>query len=402
VWLDAATRSAAALLRMRELRVGTKDILTQAAFENAMVVFAAFGGSTNLLLHLPAIAHAAERKRPSVADWMRVNREVPRLVDALPNGPKNFATVQVFLAGGVPEVMLHLRAAGLLDTKAMTAAGVTLGECLDWWQQSERRRALKQNLRERDGIDPDHVIFSPDRARQAGLTPTVCFPNGNLAPEGSVVKSTAIDPSLIGDNGVFFHRGPARVFTLESDAIDAIKKDQIAAGDVMVLICCGPKGAGMQEIYQITAAMKALPHCRHVALLTDGRFSGVSTGPCIGHISPEALAGGPIGKLREGDVIEIRVDRTNLSASVDLAGDHEHLFGSDEGARRLASRPSRDDLRPHPHLPDDTRLWAALVEASGGIWAGCVYDVDAIAARLAGDNAAEAKQPIVGKLKEQT
>jgi putative YjhG/YagF family dehydratase len=402
VWLDAAKRSAAALLRLRELRVGTKDILTQAAFENAMVVYAAFGGSTNLLLHLPAIAHAAGQKRPSVADWVRVNREVPRLVDALPNGPKNFATVQVFLAGGVPEVMLHLRTAGLLDTKAMTAAGVTLDECLDWWQQSERRRTLQQNLRERDGIEPEQVIFSPDRARQAGLTSTVCFPKGNLAPEGSVVKSTAIDPSLIGDDGVFFHRGPARVFILESDAIKAIRKGRIAAGDVMVLICCGPKGAGMQEIYQITAALKALPHCRHVALLTDGRFSGVSTGPCIGHISPEALAGGPVGKLRDGDMIEIRIDRTKLIASVDLVGDQEHRFGSDEGARHLASRPSRDDLRPHPQLPDDTRLWAALVEASGGIWAGCVYDVDAIAARLAGDNAAVAKQPMVGELKEQT
>jgi dihydroxyacid dehydratase/phosphogluconate dehydratase len=217
-----------------------------------------------------------------------------------------------------------------------------------------------------------------------------------------VVKSTAIDPSLIGDDGVFFHRGPARVFILESDAIKAIRKGRIAAGDVMVLICCGPKGAGMQEIYQITAALKALPHCRHVALLTDGRFSGVSTGPCIGHISPEALAGGPVGKLRDGDMIEIRIDRTKLIASVDLVGDQEHRFGSDEGARHLASRPSRDDLRPHPQLPDDTRLWAALVEASGGIWAGCVYDVDAIAARLAGDNAAVAKQPMVGELKEQT
>ncbi|MGB9029060.1 MAG: dihydroxy-acid dehydratase, partial [Acidobacteriaceae bacterium] len=402
VWLDAAKRSAAALLRMRELRVGTKDILSQAAFENAMVVYAAFGGSTNLLLHLPAIAHAAGRKRPTVADWARVNREVPRLVDALPNGPKNFATVQVFLAGGVPEVMLHLRAAGLLDTKAMTAVGVTLGECLDWWQQSERRHALRQNLRERDGIDADQVIFSPDRARQAGLTSTVCFPTGNLAPEGSVVKSTAIDPSLIGDGGVFLHRGRARVFTLESDAIDAIKKGQIVAGDVMVLICCGPRGAGMQEIYQVTAALKALPHCRHVALLTDGRFSGVSTGPCIGHISPEALAGGPIGKLRDGDVIEIRIDRTNLTASVDLVGERDQLFGSGEGAHHLASRPSREDLRPHPQLPDDTRLWAALVEASGGIWAGCVYDVDAIAARLAGDNVPATPQSIAGENKEQT
>ncbi|HZZ38075.1 MAG TPA: YjhG/YagF family D-xylonate dehydratase [Acidobacteriaceae bacterium] len=382
VWLDAAKRSAAALLRLRELGIGTREILTDAAVENAMVVYAAFGGSTNLLLHLPAIAHAAGRKRPNVAHWMRVNREAPRLVDALPNGPGNFATVQVFLAGGVPEVMLHLRAAGLLQTQAMTAAGVTLGECLDWWEQSERRRVLKKNLQERDGIDADAVIFSPERARAAGLTSTVCFPIGNLAPEGSVVKSTAIDPGLVGEDGVFFHRGPARVFTLESEAIAAIKRGEIRAGDVVVLVCCGPRGAGMQEIYQITAALKALPHCRHVALLTDGRFSGVSTGPCIGHISPEALAGGPVGKLRDGDGLAIRIDRGTLSASVDLVGEGAEEFDAEEGTRRLAARTLREDLRAHPELPDDTRLWAALVEASGGIWGGCVYDVEKITKRL--------------------
>lgn len=389
IWLDAARRSAGALLRLRELGLGTRDLLNDAAVENAMVVHAAFGGSTNLLLHLPAIAYSAGCRRPSVEDWMRVNREVPRLVDALPNGPKNFATVQVFLAGGVPEAMLHLRAAGLLNTKAMTAAGVTLGECLDWWEQSARRRILKNTLREQDGIDAEEVIFSPDRARSRGLTSTVCFPQGNLTPDGSVVKSTAIDPGLIGKDGAYFHRGPARVFTLESDAIDAIRKGRITAGDVIVLICCGPKGAGMQEIYQITSALKALPNCRDVALLTDGRFSGVSTGPCIGHISPEALTGGPIGKLWDGDVIEIRIDRQTLNATVDLVGEGEEVFGQREGTRRLDSRASRADLRPHPALPDDTRLWAAMVEASGGIWGGCVYDVDAITGRLSGHAASD-------------
>ena len=222
------------------------------------------------------------------------------------------------------------------------------------------------------------MIFSPDRARAKGLTSTVCFPTGNLAPEGSVVKSTAIDPTLIGEDGIFLHRGPARVFTAETTAIDAIRHGHIAAGDVIVLICCGPKGAGMQEIYQITAALKALPHCRHVALLTDGRFSGVSTGPCIGHISPEALAGGPIGKVHDGDLIEIRIDRSKLLATVNLVGEQNEAFSPAEGTRRLSARSPRADLQPHPALPPDTKLWAALVEASGGIWAGCVYDVDAI------------------------
>ncbi len=382
IWLDAARRSASALLRLHQLHIGTRDILTQASIENAMVAHAAFGGSTNLLLHLPAIAYSAGLKRPVAADWAHINREIPRLVDALPNGPRNFATVQVFLAGGLPEVMLHLRRAGLLNTQVKTVSGETLDSCLDWWENSPRRHELRKNLRARDGIDPDDVIMDPDRARSSGLTPTVCFPVGNVAPEGSVVKSTSIDPSLIDADGVFRHLGPARVFISEEAAIHAIKNGEIREHDVMVLVCCGPAGAGMEEIYQITSALKWLPTGKHVALLTDARFSGVSTGACIGHISPEALAGGAIGKLQDGDQIEIVIDRQRLTGSINLVGDAQEIFGAEEGARRLAARAPRADLRPHPALPDDTRLWAALVQASGGIWGGCVYDVDAIVSRL--------------------
>ena len=387
IWLDAARRSAKALLRQRELTLGTNQILTHAAIENAMTVHAAFGGSTNLLLHIPAIAHAAGLKRPVVQDWARINREVPRLVDALPNGPRNFATVQVFLAGGAPEVMLHLRRAGLLDTSVLTTTGTTLAENLDWWEQSERRHQLKKTLLERDGIDADDVIMSPDTARSRGLTSTVCFPVGNLALEGSVIKSTSIDPSLIDPDGCYRHLGPARVFTTEEAAIHAIKTGAIEAGDVMVLICGGPLGAGMQEIYQITSALKMLPFGKHVAVLTDARFSGVSTGACIGHISPEALAGGSIGKIHEGDAIEIVIDRIGLHGTVDFRGasfseTRNNLVSAEEGSRILASRRPRTDLKPHPELPGDTRLWAALVQASGGVWGGCVYDVDAITAKL--------------------
>jgi putative YjhG/YagF family dehydratase len=303
---------------------------------------------------------------------------VPRLVDALPNGPRNFATVQVFLAGGVPEVMLHLRQAGLLDTSVTTVTGESLDASLDWWQQSPRRRELRRALQEQDGIDADDVIMSPDRARARGLSSTICFPVGNLAPEGSVIKSTAIDPSLVDERNVYRHTGPARVFTTEAAAIDAIKRGGIVEGDVIVLICGGPAGAGMQEIYQVTSALKQLPHCKHVAVLTDARFSGVSTGACIGHISPEALAGGAIGKVLDGDRIEIVIDRAGLVGSLHFVGDANEFFGLDEGARRLAQRPPRPDLQPHPALPDDTRLWAALVHASGGVWGGCIYDTDKI------------------------
>jgi putative YjhG/YagF family dehydratase len=370
IWLDAATRSARAILRLTQLGLGTDGILTDAAIRNAMVLHAAFGGSTNLLLHIPAIAHAAGLTRPTVADWTAVNRAVPRLVDALPNGPRNFATVQVFLAGGVPEAMLHLRDAGLLDTSVRTVSGENLDENLNWWRQSERRHTLRRRLLDLDGIDPDDVIMSRDLARSRGLTSTVCFPAGNLAPQGAIIKSTSIDPTLIDADNIYRHTGPARVFITEAAAIDAIKHGAVGHGDVVVLICGGPAGAGMQEIYQVTSALKNLPFCKHVAVLTDARFSGVSTGACIGHISPEALAGGPIGRVRDGDIIRIVIDRNTLQGSVDLVPDD------------LATRPPRPDLAPHPDLPDDTRLWAALTHASGGVWGGCVYDADAIIARL--------------------
>jgi xylonate dehydratase len=382
MWLDAAKRSARAILRLHESGLGVRHVLTDAAVRNAMVLHAAFGGSTNLLLHLPAIAFSAGLNRPTRADWEQVNREVPRLVDALPNGPRGFATVQVFLAGGVAEVMLQLRKAGLLDTSVTTVSGDTLDASLDWWSDSERRHTLRSKLQQLDGIDADDVIMTPDRARERGLTATVCFPVGNLAPDGAVIKSTAIDASLIDQDHTYRHRGPARVFTTEAAAIAAIKSGVIGEGDVLVLICSGPKGAGMQEIYQVTSALKQLPHCKHVAVLTDARFSGVSTGACIGHISPEALAGGPIGKVQEGDLIEIVIDRARLSGSVNLVGDADSEFTAEEGTRRLAARNPRNDLKPHPALPDDTRLWAALVEVSGGVWGGCVYDTEKIAAAL--------------------
>ena len=378
VWLDAAKRSAKAILRQSQLGLTTRNVLTEASLRNAMVLHAAFGGSTNLLLHIPAIAYSAKLPRPTAADWAHLNRQVPRLVDALPNGPKYFATVQVFLAGAVPEVMLHLRRAGLIDTGVTTVSGEKLDACLDWWQESKRRHELRATLKRLDGIDPDDVIMSPDRARSNGLTPTVCFPAGNIAPEGSVIKSTAIDPSVVDADGVYRKRGPAKIFVSERNCIRAIKDGSIHEGDIIVLICGGPMGSGMQEIYQVTAALKHLPFGKHVSVITDARFSGVSTGACIGHVSPEALAGGPVGKIKDGDVIEIIVDREKLEASVNLVGENDEVFDAKEGVRRLALRSPRPDLAPEASLPDDTRLWAALVQRSGGVWAGCVYDVDAI------------------------
>ena len=381
IWLDLARRSARAALSLESRGITMKHILTDASVRNAMTVHAAFGGSTNLILHLPAIAHAAGLKRPTVDDWTDVNRKIPRLVDVLPNGPRSHPTVQVFLAGGVPEVMLHLRRAGLLELDVLTASGETLGRMLDWWESSERRARLRAVLHDRDGVDPDDVIMGPAGATKRGLTPTVTFPLGNLAPGGSVIKSTSIDSSVVDLDGVYRKIGPARVFRSEASAIAAIKShgpDRIQPGDIVVLICRGPMGSGMEEIFQITSALRYLDFGKHIAVVTDARFSGVSTGACIGHVTPEALAGGPIGKVLDGDMIKITIDRVNLEGSVDLVGAEGRIFGEEQGSRMLAERPSRPDLAPDPQLPDDSRLWAALQNASGGTWGGCVFDVESI------------------------
>jgi len=384
IWLDMARRSAIALMEMATAGTTTADILTDAALRNAMTVHAACGGSTNLLLHIPAIAHAAGLRRPTVDDWHAINVATPRLVDVLPNGPTDHPTVRFYLAGGVLEVMLHLREMGLLDLDCRTVSGKTVGENLKEWETSERRTALRARLFEQDGVDPDDVILSPQRAHEKGLTSTVTFPRGNLAPQGSVIKSTSIDPSVVDADGVYRKVGPARVFTTERAVIAAIKSNGIQAGDILVLICRGPMGAGMEEIYQITSALKFLPWGKQVAVITDARFSGVSTGACIGHVGPEALAGGPIGKLLDGDLIEIVIDRNRLEGTVNLVGVGDIRFGWEEGTRLLASRPSRPDLHADPDLPEDTRLWAALQAISGGTWGGCVYDVEAITAKLLG------------------
>jgi putative YjhG/YagF family dehydratase len=382
VWMELARASARALHGLEDRKLVMQDILTPASIRNAIVLHAAFGGSTNLLLHIPAIAHAAGLPRPTVDDWIEVNRRVPRLVSVLPNGPVHHPTVRVFLAGGVPEVMLHLRRLGLLETEALTVTGQTLRENLDWWEASERRARFRKLLRDLDGVDADDVILPPDRARERGLTSTLIFPRGNLAPEGAVVKSAAIESGLFDAAGVYRHTGPARVFVNEADAMAALKQGKIQAGDVLVLTGVGPLGTGMEETYQVTGALKHLPFGNRVALLTDARFSGVSTGPCIGHIGPEGLAGGPIGKLLDGDLIEICLDLRRLEGSVNLIGEAGRRFGPEEGGRVLAGRAMRKDLAPHPALPLDTRLWAALQLASGGTWAGCVYDPERIIAAL--------------------
>ena len=168
-------------------------------------------------------------------------------------------------------------------------------------------------------------------------------------------------------------------------AIAAIKgraEKKIEPGDVIILMCRGPMGAGMEEIYQITSALRYLEFGKQVAVITDARFSGVSTGACIGHVGPEALAGGPIGKLRDGDIIRIVVDCNNLTGSIDFIGEAGKSYSPEEGTRILAEREPALPLKPDPDLPDDTRLWAILQQIGGGTWGGCVYDVNELEKKL--------------------
>lgn len=385
VWKNIGRQSARALQHMEHSGIVMSDILTDQAIKNAMVLHAAFGGSTNLLLHLPAVAHAAGLKIPTVDDWNEVNRQVPRLVSVLPNGPVPHPTIRVFLAGGVPEVMLHLRRLGLIDESVLTVTGRTLGENLDWWETSQRRTDMRRRLQEADGIDPDSVIMSPEEAKRQGMASTMTFPTGNLCPEGAVIKSAAIDPSVLDSEGVYRHTGRVKVFTAEKDAIRSIKDGKVKAGDILAIIGRGPSGTGMEETYQLTSALKHLPYGKYVTLITDARFSGVSTGACIGHMGPEALAGGPLGKLRDNDWVEVLIDTVKLDGSVNLVGEGGEggqPLSKEAGTLILASRTPHPGLAVDPGLPDDTRLWAALQAASGGTWQGCVYDTDKIIALL--------------------
>jgi xylonate dehydratase len=381
IWIEMARQSARVLWDQHQRKQTLRDVLTEDSFWNAIAVHAACGGSTNLLIHVPAIAHAAGLPRPPIDRWIELNRKVSRFVDCLPNGPMYHPTVRLFMAGGVPEVMWHLRELGIARCDAKTITGKTWHEILDAWKTSARRTQLRDWLKQEDGVDPDTVIIPPAKAKQMGLTSTVCFPKGNLCPEGAVIKSTAIDPSVLDADGVYRKSGPARVFVTESEAIAAIKgqtETPIKMGDVMVLLGRGPLGSGMEETYQVTSALKHLKWGKHVALITDARFSGVSTGACIGHVGPEALAGGPIAKVQDGDWIEIEINPHTLVGRADYVGDEKQRVTPEEGAEVLEQRPAHPRLRPDPRLPDDTRLWAALQQVGGGTWGGCVYDVDEI------------------------
>jgi putative YjhG/YagF family dehydratase len=391
VWFELASRSAKALANLHSKKIGTSQILSAASIRNAMITHAACGGSSNLIIHLAAIAYHAGLERPTVKEWDEINRLVPRLVDVLPNGPNGYSTAQFFLAGGVPELMSKLKDLNLLELDTLTCTGNTLGKNLEAWEKSRRRKRFRQMLWELDQIHPDDVIHTEGKAASKGMTSTLCFPTGNLAPEGSVIKSTAIDPSMLDENGIYRQTGPAKVFTTEREAMRAVKglgSKQVDPGDIIVLCGRGPLGAGMEEVAQVALALKHLSWGKQVALLTDARFSGVSTGACVGHISPEALANGPIGRIEDEDLIEIIIDTRLLSGSINFVGTEKKKLSPDQASEVLNSRSSNPQLDCDPRLHADTKLWAALQNISGGTWGGCVFDTEKIIQTLnAGEEA---------------
>jgi dihydroxy-acid dehydratase len=306
-----ARRSGVAVVEMLRRGITARDIMTKEAFENAIAVVMAFGGSTNAVLHLLAIAHEAEVEL-SLADFTRVGERVPHLADVKPFG--RYVMFDVDRVGGVPVVMKALLDAGLMHGDVMTVTGRTMAENLADINPPDLDGKVVRAIKE-----PIH--------RTGGITVL----HGSLAPEGAVVKSAGFDSDVF--------EGTARVFDRERAAMDALADGTIAAGDVVVIRYEGPKGGpGMREMLAITGAIKGAGLGKDVLLLTDGRFSGGTTGLCVGHVAPEAVDGGPIAAVRDGDTIRLNVAEGTLDLLLD-----GRLITDEELAARL------EGWAPVPH-----------------------------------------------------
>jgi dihydroxy-acid dehydratase len=315
------------VVELLRLGITPRQIMTRKAFENAMAVANALGGSTNAVLHLLAIAREAEVPL-TLADFNRVGDRVPHLADVKPFG--RFVMTDIDRIGGVPVVMKALLDAGLMHGDALTVTGKTLAENLE-------------------GIappDPDGEIIRAMGApihRTGGIT----ILHGSLAPEGAVVKSAGFDADVF--------EGTARVFDGERKAMDEVENGTIKPGDVVVIRYEGPKGGpGMREMLAITAAIKGAGLGKDVLLVTDGRFSGGTTGLCIGHVAPEAVDGGPIAFVRDGDPIRVDI----AGKSMDLLVDEAELAARREGWAPLRHKHERGVLAKYSKLVQSAAVGA--------------------------------------------
>jgi len=287
---DYAVKSGAAVVELIRLGITTRQILTKKAFENAITVVMALGGSTNAVLHLLAIAHEAEVDL-TLEDFQRVGAKVPLLGDLKPFG--KYVMTDVDKVGGIPVILRALLDAGLLHGDCLTVTGKTMAE----------------NLKDIKPPDPDGEILKAVK-NPMSLGGGITILNGSLTPEGAVCKTAGIEVELF--------EGPAKVFEREQAAMDALENGSIVAGDVVVIRYEGPKGGpGMREMLMITGAIKGAGLGKSVLLLTDGRFSGGTTGLCVGHVSPEAVDGGPIAFVKNGDRVRIDVKNRKLDLLVD-------------------------------------------------------------------------------------
>ena len=325
--IELAKHAGMAVMEMLQRNIRPRDILTEAAFRNALTVDMALGCSTNSMLHLPAIAHECGIEiNLDIAN--AISEKTPNLCHLAPAGQTYME--QLDEAGGVYAVMHELSRKGLLDLSCLTVTGKTVGENIAGCEN-----------RDREVIRPIEAPYSE--------TGGIAVLRGSLAPEGSVVKRSAVAPEML------VHEGPARVFECEEDAQAAINAGDIHPGDVVVIRYEGPRGGpGMREMLNPTSAIMGMGLGSSVALITDGRFSGATRGACIGHVSPEAASGGPIGVVREGDIIRIDIPGNRL----------ELLVGEEELAARM-----RDFVPKKKELSGYLKRYAALVSsgASGAV-----------------------------------
>ncbi len=295
--LQGARQAGQNVLQLKAAGITADDILTAEAFENAIIVHAAIGGSTNAMIHLPAIAEARGLKL-DVRKFDELNRVVPHLCDIAPSG--RYPAETLWLAGGIPAVQEQLK--DFLHLDVLTVTGRTLGENLEMMKAGgfyERNLGYLANY----GLTQDDIIMP----REHCAFGSVAVLEGNLAPEGAVIKYSAVREDMMQ------HEGPARVFDSEEACQAAVVADDINPGDVMVIRYEGPRGSGMPEMFMTTEAIMNNPRLNtSTVLITDGRYSGATKGPCVGHVSPEAAAGGPIALLEEGDLIRLDIPARSL------------------------------------------------------------------------------------------